>query len=303
MIDKEDIIYKFKKSYDIAHCRDYFCCVGGSANIYDVKSGELKTSFTDIKQPNFSVFTSDNRLIVKTTRGYYFIYDLISQTLINKLRPPKGVLGSNTKFALTPDNKFIIDSANIFPVSQLMIMEIETGKYTLYDLNGVKTCNVLHNESKSIFYIVTSRNETVNDPATHYVDFYSFAYPYHEVDLQNMPVPKYKYISNIDYRFDKFALIGYKDVISIYDVKKKAEEQFNYKKDGVLYHLKWSKNGKYIVLAESRKIHVYNVETKTCIKTYDVNYGCFAEFYDNDTKLLIGTWEKGYCIDIKIRDG
>jgi len=297
-MDKKDIIYTFKKSYDIAYNNDYFCCVGGSANIYDVISGELIVNFKDMKQPNFSDFTSDNRLIVKTAKGYYFIYDLMSQTLINKLSPPKGVLGSIAKFAVTPDNKFIIDSAYIFPFSQLMIMEIETGKYTLYDLKGAKTCTVLHNESKSIFYIVTGRNETVSDYATHYEDFYSFAYPYHEFDLQKMPIPRYKNISNIDYNLEKFAINGYKDVISICDVKTGEEEQFCCVKDGVLYHLKWSKNGKYIVLAESRKIHVYYVETKTRIKTYDVNCGCFAEFYDNDTKLLIGTWKKGYCIDI-----
>jgi uncharacterized protein with WD repeat len=298
MIDNKDIVFKFKKSYTISHNKDYFCCVGGSVNLYDVKNGELKVNFNDMKQPNFSDFTCDNRLIIKTAKGYYYIYDITSKTLINKLRPPKGVLGSTTNFAITPDNKFIIDFAYIFPICQLMIMEIETGEYMLYNLNGAKNCRVLFNESESKYYIVMTKSENVDDPATQYTDFYCFIYPFQELELQKMPVYSKMCFSQIDCNGGKFAIVGYTNVISIYDINAGAEEQLSYDKDGVLYHLKWSKNGRYIILAESRTIHIINVETKIRIKSYDVDYGCFAEFYDSDTKLLIGTWKEGYCINI-----
>lgn len=299
MIDKKDIIFKFKKSYTISHNKNYFCCVGGSVNLYDVKKGELEMTFKDMKHPSSSKFTSDNSLIVNTTTGYYFIYDIASKTLINKYRPPKGVLGSTTDFAVTPDNKFIIDFAYIFPYSQLMIMELETGKYMLYDLNRARTGKLLFDESESKYYIITKKNEIVDNQETHYTDFYSFSYPFQTLELQKLLLPKFKHFSDIDYNSGRFAMDVYPNKINIYNINTDEEEQICYEEDGVLYDLKWSENGRYIALAETRKIHIIDVATKRCIKSYDVDWGCFADFYDNDTKLLIGTWEKGYCVDLK----
>ena len=208
----------------------------------------------------------------------------------------KGDQGSTTSFAITPDNKFIIDFAYTFPFSQLMIMEIETGEYKLYDLDGATTCKLMYDEIISRYYIIT--NKRIENPETYYVDLYSFEYPYHELELQKTPIPNRKNISNIDYNMGKFAIKGHKNVISIYDMQTGGEEQINCEEYWVIHDLKWSKNGQYIALVESHVVHIFDVSTKIRIKSYDVDYGCFAEFYDSDTKLLIGTWEKGYCIDI-----
>ncbi len=73
VIDKKEILFTFKKSYHIAHNEKYFCCCGGSANLYDKKTGEHVSRFSDMVQPSVAKFTTDSRLIVKTTQGDYYI--------------------------------------------------------------------------------------------------------------------------------------------------------------------------------------------------------------------------------------
>ncbi|MGM9680920.1 MAG: hypothetical protein ACI3XR_05390 [Eubacteriales bacterium] len=296
MIDKKDIIYTFDKSYSISYNSDFFCCIGESAKLFDIKTGAFEFKFSGMKHPYYSCFISDNRLVVKTTLGYYFVYDLVSKSLLNKLHPPKGVRGSNTEFVVTPDHKYIIDFAYIFPVSKLMFMEIETGKYTLYDLPSVATGRIFYDEAESEYHIISSRKN--DDPETNNVNFYSFHYPYRESEQHKISLCHNNDFSAVDYRCTKIAICGYNNIICTYDMKTGIRKEFCYEKDGVTYDLKWSKNGKYIVLVEARKIRIFDVASQMCIKAFDVDYGCFADFYDDDSKLLIGTWEKGYCIDV-----
>lgn len=295
MTSSKNIVFRFCKSYSISYKKDLFCCVGSSVNLYDTKTGEYKASFNDMTQPNFSKFTSDNRLIVKTTRGYYYIYDLASKKLIKKLRPPKRVLGSTTDFTITPDNRFILDFAEIFPNSQLLVMEIETGEYTLYDLGGAKSCNIFHDKSTSEYHIESTKTSEAGNAC--YAELYTFSYPFEQLALK-LELVFDKEFSQVDYHSGKLAIAGYEGKITIYDTNSSTEEQYNYDNGGVLYGLKWSKNGRLLVLTESEKIQILDTKTKKCVISYDVDYGCFADFYDNDTKLLIGTWQKGYCVDI-----
>ena len=298
MINKEKIILTFDVSYNISHNEEYFCCVGRTVNLYDVHTGERKICFKDMDHPSFSAFTTDNRLIVKTATGHYMIYDLDKKERIRKINPPKGVLGSTSNFVVTPDNKFIISFAEIFPYAQLVLLEIETGEYRFYHIDDAVSCRILYNESESKYYIAASKRHINDDRTeTQNTELYLFTYPFQEFALQSVRLTDMS-VSEFDYNRGRFALAGYSDVVRIYDTDTALTEQFHYDKDMVLYHMEWSKNGKYLVLVETFTVFIYDVAAKKCIKTYDVDHGCFASFYDNDTKLLIGTWNEGYLIDI-----
>lgn len=297
MIDKKDIIFEFDISYNISHNKDYFCCSGKAVNLYGIRNGELKTTFKDIKHPGYSAFTSDNRLIVKSTTGEYGIYDIENNKLLKVIQPPKGIHGSITNFAVTPDDKYIIDFAAIFPFIKLMFVEIETGEYMLYDLSGARGCRILNNKSESKYYVATAKCRECGNPKTYYMDLYSFEYPFQELVLNEISFNDMDF-SEIDYRNGKLALVAYSNIINIYDMNSDSKEQLKYERDGVLYSLRWSESGKYLALAESRAIHIIDVATGKLIHSFDVDYGCFASFYDNDTKLLIGTWNNGYCMDL-----
>ena len=133
-----------------------------------------------------------------------------------------------------------------------------------------------------------------------YTTSYSLPYPFNEVAPQLLEVPDFGCISYLDYCDGKFAFERrVEGEIVIYDIEKNATEQFIFKQRGYTCCLKWSKSGKYIALSQSEQIQIFNAEEKRCIKCYDVEYGCFADFYDNDTKLLIGTWKKGYLVDLE----
>ena len=294
MIENKDIIYKFRKSYSISYNKDYFCCVGGSVNLYDINTGEHKVRFNDFKQPCYSQFTSDNRLFVKAQGGYY-VYDLCFNKLEKRIPRPRGVKWGSYKFCLTPDNKYIIDFAEVFPNNKLLIIEIETGNYSIHDLYGARASEILYSKSEAKYYIAAVTGD--DSYKRFFSAYYCFDYPFDKPEIKELPFCL-GYYAVIDYQYGKFAIAKYNGEIIIYDIYKNAEENIRYDNDGVLYSIKWSKNGRYLAIAESTSILIIDMATKSTVKTYDVDYGCFADFYDNDTKLLIGTWEKGYCIDI-----
>ena len=91
MSDKNKVLYAFEKSYHISYSHDFFCCVGSSVNLYDINSGELICKFKDVKHPCCSRFTSNQTLIVKSSVGSYYIYNLVSLSLIKIIPPPQNV--------------------------------------------------------------------------------------------------------------------------------------------------------------------------------------------------------------------
>lgn len=298
MIDKTNVLYKFEKSYHISYNQDYFSCVGSKVNLYRFHNGEFVTEFNDIQQPNDSKFTSDQRLVVKTTTGGYHIYNLLSMELMKKIPPPKKVRGSTTSFLITSDNKYIIDFSYVCPTYELMIMEMETGKYTFFPLEYARRALVFPTEVESRYYVVTLCAETIDAPGVSIRDFYELTYTSGQFKLQKLFLDDLSKISKADYRSNKFAFADYSNKIKLFDVQKNFQDELEYSGNGILYDLKLSKNGRWLALAESQNIFVYDLNSKECIRNYPVDYGCFVDFLDDDTKLLIGTWEKGYCVSL-----
>ena len=299
MIDKNKIVYTFKKSFHISYNQDYFCCVGSEVNLYNINNGELVATFKDIKHPSFSKFTSNQNLVVKSTTGSYHIYDLLSMELIKIIPPPKKVLGSTTDFQLTSDNKYIIDFSYVFPTNELMVIEIETGECTFFNLGYSRRGYIFSTEIDSKYYVVSVCAETIHAPDVSIREFYELIYTSDKFELKKIYLDSYSKLSTVDYCFNKFVVADYSNKIKIFNIHKNFHDEIEYSKAGVLYDLKISKNGQFLALVESRNIYVYDLNKKECIRNYEVEYGCFVDFFDNDTKLLIGTWKKWYCIALE----
>ncbi len=298
MIDKQDIIFEFKKSYSISYNKDFFCCVGGSVNLYDVKTGAHKFRITGLKQACFSLFSSDNRLFVKAAGGY-FIYNLNTLYLEKRIHCPRGVRWGSYQFTLTPDNKYIIDFAEVSLNEKLIIIDVETGKSNLYEFGEGVTSSLFYDEYESNYLISTiiKKDNIITGPDSLCSNYYSFDFRSDNPEIKKMPFSLGYYYS-IDYKNKTFALAGDKSDITIFDTESNKKECIKYIKDSVIHGIRISQNGKYIALAQSENIQIIDVAAKKVVKTFDVDYGCFADFYDNDTKLIIGMWEKGYCVDI-----
>ncbi len=297
-ITSSNCIFSFMPSYSISYSNRFFCCVGKSVNLYDTKTGELYASFSDTKYPNWSKFTTDNRLIVKNAKGYYLVYDVSKKTMMKRILPPKGIHGSITDFFITPDNRFIIDFAYFFPYHQLMIVDIESGTKHLYPIGDASYCQVLFNNCTSEIYIVTFSCTKSNEIAGP-IDCYPIKYPLSAIEFKKESI-LFRDLSHICFACGNFYISGCNDKISVVNFHTKKNTFIQYKKSGPVTHLKCSKSGKLIVVVESNVISVIDVKSNNLFQSFEVEHGCFADFYDHDSKLLIGTWKRGYCVDLGI---
>ncbi len=294
----KNVLFSFDRSYSMSYNNSFICCVGSSVNLYDVKTGEFKQKLNNVKHPSFAKFTEDNRLIVKTMKGSYAIYDLVKTSLLKTIPAASNVKGSTTDFFVTEDGRYIIDSAHVFPESKLAIVEIETGKYSFYELDRARHCCLFHDKKKNCFYIVASNVKFIKGKETSITEFYDLSFQSQKPVVKKLPKDLFTKAIVADYNSGKFAVQECNDEICIFDINTGECDKLIYENTGILYDLKWSKNGKFLALAESKSMRLYDMETKSCIREYDVDYGCFVDFFDNDKKLLIGTWENGYCVEI-----
>ncbi len=298
MINQVNNIFTFDKCYHISHNQDYFCCVGTKVNLYDFKTGELVCKFKDIKQPNYSKFTSDGRLIVKTTSGKYYLYDIGRMVLVKTLSSPLNVKSSTTEFQVTSDNKYIIDFSYVFPTCKLLIVEIETGIQSFFDLGYARNGLVFSTEFGSKYYVIVNCAETIDASDVSVVDLYELSYRSGEFLLQKMFENKNSKFSVADYHSNAFVVADYSNKIRLFDIQKNFLNDLEYPKEGVLYDLKFSSNGQLVALIESGNVYVYDILNKECIFSHQIEYGCFVDFLD-DSKLLVGTWEKGFCLSFR----
>ena len=298
MIDEANIVYTFKQAFHISYNANYLCCLGSNVYVYNSKNGSLVSILKDIEHPCYAKFTSNDNLIIKTTTGKYHIYNLNSMALIRIIPPPPKVLGSTTDFQLTSDNKYIIDFSYVFPNCKLMFIETETGEYTFFDLECCKRGYVFSTEVESKYYLMANCVETINSADVSIQKFYELSYSSSGFKLEKLFVDNNGRVSIVDYGSNKIVFANYSNKITIFDIQKNYRESFEYTKSGVLYDLKISQNGQLVALAESKSIYIYDLLKKEIIRTFEVDYGCFVDFLDNDTKLLIGTWEKGFCVSL-----
>ena len=296
-MNDRNVLFTFDKSYHIAYDQEYFCCSGSSAVLYNRENGDLVAKLNGVKQPSCSVFTSDRRLVIKTTKGFYHVIDLDSKQQIKKIPPPKGVLGSVTEFRLTSDNRYIIDFACIFPSFKLMAVEIDTGNYTFFDIGFARTGCILSTEDENRYFVVTDCADTEDAEDVCRRDFFELLYSNGSYTLKKAFTGECGYLTHVDYGGGRFVSVTKDKIIETFDGEGSLLGDLEFSSAGVLYDMKISQSGRFVAIVHSDDVCVYDLDSKCCVDRFDVDYGCFADFID-DTKLLIGTWKKGYCVSL-----
>ena len=295
---KKSVIFTFDKSYHISYNQDYFCCVGSDVLMYNRENGRLVAKLKGIRQPSCSKFMLDGRLVVKTTRGAYFIYDTETMLLLKSIPAPPKVKGSTSEFCVTEDGKYILDFSYVFPKAQFIAIEIESGICKFFDLGNARDGTILSTELSTKYYVITDCAETIDAGDVNRREYYKLTYESGRFCLNNIFAENHTKPFILDYAISKFFAADCNGKIKIFDIANVCHGEFEYLKDGILYDFKVSESGRFVVLVESRNVRVYDSVNGTCVKQFDVDYGCFADFID-DTKLLIGTWEKGYCVSLE----
>lgn len=303
--EQKEVLYLFDRSCAITYDNNYFCCTGyRSVYLYSIETGKLAHKITGLPRPFLSRLTNDNKLIVKTQKGEYRIYDIISGSLLRSFSLPKNLIKNTPSFFPTPDGRFIISLETENHFVRLQMIETETGNYSRYDLNEAWEADLFYSETESKFYITAVHFDELEK--SFYTSFYYFFYPCDKPDIITMPLRSNNY-DKIDYNSNRFALslrqtggiIFHKsEDIVILDLETNNADSINVETEDVLNSVRISKSGRYLAVAGSGSIQIIDVARKRSVHKYKVDNGCFVDFYDNDTKLLIGTWEKGFCVDI-----
>ena len=290
---KENIIHKYGVLYRAMIKDDYTYVMGKDVKVYRSKTGDLIASLKDLRHPGCLSPIGDHSLLVKNTSGLYCLYDTQSFTLQHKFRKPPSRDPQDSDFVFSRDGENIIDIFNNFPRQYLMQIHIKTGVYQIKELHGI-VCPRLFFDEKNKHYVMVS--STIKDSLyeQHLVIsiFSGFDGEINEIARIYSP-----YNHSIDY---KRGVLVYTESerICMYDTMTKKTSFFTFSVKGLVSCVRLSQNDKYIVLTQKNRVQVYEVHTGLCLKKYDIEYGCFADFCDNDTKLFIGTWEKGYLISL-----
>ena len=297
MISKDDIIFKFRKSYEMTYNDKYFCTVGGQTCIYDIESGKLLHSITGIKYASHIRFLDSDRLLIKNTIGEYRLFDVSKGAeLLWKLPTLNRKDTQDSNFILSPDNKYMLDFILDFPFTKMAIIDIQTGKSEYIDFGNGKSSFAFYNESNQLFYIIV--NHASQDGESPKVKLYTLKYPFDN----NGP----KYVKTICNHFIR--AVDLKDQAVIYDHYKSphyqkldtGEDRIILEEYGHSRHLSLSKDGKLAGMVISKEdatkeAVIYDLEQDKVIKKYEVEYGCYIDFY-KENQILLGSWKNGYLL-------
>ena len=72
--------------------------------------------------------------------------------------------------------KYIIDFSYIFPTYELMIIDIETGTYTFFELGYARKGFIFSTETDSKYYVLTCCSETIDAPDVSVQEYYELTY-------------------------------------------------------------------------------------------------------------------------------
>jgi hypothetical protein len=78
------------------------------------------------------------------------------------------------------------------------------------------------------------------------------------------------------------------------------ENAINISEDGLIYHFNISNNGKYLAVATTNSVKIYDLTTFDLLNEIKNKYCCYVSFSQDDSLLLIGTWRNGFIYPVKI---
>ena len=290
--------YKFSTSYKIKKSPDgkLFATIGGSVVLWDACSGKKILSFSQIKNPSDICFSWTSKMLAaKNTSGRIALFDVENLRFLYSIQPTKS---EGCELLFTPDDQYIISAdwdGNVYTIDvaekSVKMLKKDTLMYLSVDykgnefiLHGRKTVgNLAHSFTEFCSYPFNDAQSTVFESKTEF-DKVTFT-----EDRSKCAAVDYKNILIMDE-----TLTHIYDSITMYNVKKKKAR---------IEHAAWSPDGKRLAMIgqyadKPNTVKVIDCNTGDVIAQYEIPYACYAGFTDCGTQLLIGTWHKGYCVNI-----
>ena len=294
----KEILFKFGKAHEIVCSDTLICAIDGNVRLYDKQTGELIVTLSDLKYPSHAAFTKDNRLIVKNTFGKYCIYNLSNFTLEKKISIKNYGYAQDSEFLMVENDRYILGTVYRFPDELLLIYDIYTDETILIDWPDVRVPRFIRNKQGKIYALVGFPKKF--PPYESIVMLYDLS---SVVTTKTIPEPIL--IADGEYKAgycdikDNMIIMDFDRQIMIYDLLTNSGEIFTYlsKCEGVKC-LEISEDGKYFAVAQSSEVFIFSVENKKIVERLETDMCYSLKFIDNDTKLLIGSWKRSYCINI-----
>lgn len=289
MVECYDSIIKFKKAYRILYNDKYFCCLNNTADIYD-KEGNFLRKTKGLENPNYGEFYDNDKLIIKNTSGMFRIFNVETLDEIKKIKSIDKKAGHDSKFLLLPD-KTLIDIIYSHATEKIYQIDLNTKDYCVFEENRYKFRKLFY-INNDIYAILTIPKDGYNSP--------TWVYKVIVCDSNLQLEPIIKVCDNMCNYCDMntnnilYTLHG---SVNVFNLKTFSSKSIN--ESLQCRYIKLSEDGKLFVFVKPDEVKIYAVDTLECIKKIKTQYANFAEFYDKDSKLLIGTWEDGYLLDLK----
>jgi 6-phosphogluconolactonase (cycloisomerase 2 family) len=291
--------FQFSASYCIKKSPDgkYFATIGGSVVLWDAGSGKKIISFSQIKNPDYLSFSHAGRMLaVKNTSGKIALFDLESMCHLFSLQPTKS---EGCGLCFTPDDRYVVSA---------------DWEGTVYAVDVAQKSAVILKKGPLMYHSLEFKGDRMIFHGTRYVrnrshSFFEFrVYPFDEA-LTTAIESKTEF-DTVTFTADCgkcAAADNYKKAVLIMD--QTLTHTFNVitthsgkRKKARIEYAAWSPDRKRLALigqySDHHAIQVIDMETLIVIASYELPYACYAEFTDDGTQLLIGTWQKGYCIDV-----
>lgn len=293
----KDLLFKFGKAYDLVCSESLICAIESKVELYDKHTGELVATLSDLMHPSCAVFTKDNHLIVKNTFGKYYIYNLENFTLEKKISINNYNHSQDDGFVMLENDRYILSTAYKFPDTSLLLYDLSTDEYTLLEWTNISFPVFIKTEQGKIYAVGNNTNVVPRQ-----IDYFDILLFDLTSIVHNRKIPE-PILIGTGYRagkcdiFNNTLIMDLDRQILIYDLMTNSGETFTYlsKCEGVKC-LEISENGKYFATAQSSEVFIFSVEEKRVLERLDTDMCYSLKFIDNDTKLLIGSWKKSYCI-------
>ncbi len=314
------IKYKFTASHEIKKSPNgkYFATIGGTVALWDTSTGKKITSFGQIKNPSHINFSHSSKLLaVKNTSGKVALYDIKEIKHLKSYVPTKS---EGCELFFTPDDRYIVSAdwdGNIYTI------EIESGKIKILrsDTDVYKTEKFLLFERKVLqkermMYRIL-HFDGVSNEFTFYTRYKRLVwkYPFSENE-PFLPDGKYVYEDIAFSRANKcYAITRYNKENKMFIVDEYLNQTL--KEITVKNNNGWNASIEKVAFSPDGKLLALLADNDECVKNnsiyivylmeypslnildeYKIPFGCFVEFTQDGTQLLVGSWSKGYCIDL-----
>lgn len=302
------LIKQFKTSFEIkaSQTKELLCLINNKTVVYNLKNLEEQAVLNKPTYPSKIGFSGDGKYLVsKSTNGTICVYDTNTLGMINSFQSTKSFKIVEGGFAVTQDNKTILDIIEKQEGNQIVSLNIENGEKTILTEFKNYIINFNYSSQKEKLHLFTLNN--VNEDT---------GYREYNIGIIEEPISKQaiRVLENpLNLNWDAavlysqtntFVVINDQEIILVNSefntvlLKKVLHTENGCLEDiGYFEHVHISNDKALLIVTYSNIIFVLRVDNLEIIAAEKVMNACFAEFSNDDRYVFVGTWENGYLLE------